>query len=109
MSRRWPLFTAHACRSSQEEQPRGGLTTCSARLTLSTLPLTLALMADDDTLMVIASPFAPEEAGMLREILESAGIAAAVLNNVSLSEQRGRVSACRRWPCAHPRLSARVR
>ena len=78
-------------------------------LTLSTLSLMLASMADDDTLVVIAAQLRPEEAGMLRGLLESEGIAAALLNNVSLSEDAWAGVGVAKWPCAHPRRSARVR
>jgi hypothetical protein len=39
-------------------------------------------MADDDTLVVIATHLRPEEAGMLRGLLESAGIAAVVRDDM---------------------------
>jgi Putative prokaryotic signal transducing protein len=43
------------------------------------------LMADDDALVVIATHLRHEEAGMLRGLLESAGITATVLNDVLVS------------------------
>jgi Putative prokaryotic signal transducing protein len=39
-------------------------------------------MADDDTLVVIATHLRPEEAGMLRGLLESAGMAAVVRDDM---------------------------
>jgi hypothetical protein len=42
----------------------------------------LPVMPDEDSLVVIASYLRPEEAGMLRGLLESAGIAAVVRDDV---------------------------